>query len=99
HDKSSRRMPRTVRSIEVGDDGMVRIVGDGFARYMIRYLVGGAVAASPDEYLRAIAEAVPFQGVRAPAQGLTLWEVRYRPEMDPFSASDRMQLLDGPPFD
>ena len=91
HEKSSKRMPRTVRSIEISGPGEVRIVGDGFARYMVRYLVGGAVAAArreiaSDDFVRGIREAVAFRGVKAPAQGLVLWEVRYPPEMDPFAA-------------
>jgi tRNA pseudouridine38-40 synthase len=91
HEKSSKRMPRTVRSIEVTPGGEVRIVGDGFARYMVRYLVGSAVAAArrevaSDDFFLGLREAISFRGVRAPAHGLILWEVRYPPAMDPFAA-------------
>jgi tRNA pseudouridine38-40 synthase len=110
HDKSSGRQPRTVRSVEGGevDDGIYELVlrGDGFARYMVRYLVGGAVAVARKEvqahdYQRALAEAVEFRGVRAPAQGLTLWDVRWPEGLDPFTAAERTAaagLPPGPPF-
>ncbi len=105
HDKSSTQRPRTVRSVtleRLGPIADLRIVGDGFARYMVRYLVGGAVAAARGEldaavYRRALEEATPFDGVKAPAQGLILWEVRYPDAMNPFFGSTP-QLPPGPPF-
>ena len=105
HDKSSAQKPRTVRDVTLSRRGPVAelsIVGDGFARYMVRYLVGGAVAVARGEldeerYRRALHEPEPFAGVKAPAQGLILWEVRYAPEMDPFAGASP-QLPPGPPF-
>jgi tRNA pseudouridine38-40 synthase len=110
HDKSSGRAQRTVRAVRGAavDDGIyeLAVVGDGFARYMVRYLVGGAVGVVRGEvqahdYQRALADAVEFQGVRAPARGLTLWEVYWPPEYDPFSAEERLRasgLPRAPPF-
>jgi len=105
HDKSSTQMPRTVREVTLERAGPVadlRIVGDGFARYMVRYLVGGAVAIARGElglepYRRALEEPVPFDGVKAPAQGLILWEVRYPDAMNPFLGAVPA-LPAGPPF-
>jgi tRNA pseudouridine38-40 synthase len=110
HDKSSGRMPRTVREVRGRDAGdgtyELAIKGDGFARYMVRYLVGGAVASvrgeiSIHDYRRALADAAEFQGVRAPACGLTLWEVQWPPELDPFTEAERSAapgLPRSPPF-
>lgn len=110
HEKSSGRAPRTVRSVEGGTAAKgiyeLKVVGDGFARYMVRYLVGGAVAVARGEvalhdYQRALDQAVEFQGVRAPACGLTLWEVAWPPELDPFTAEERARapgLPRAPPF-
>lgn len=106
HEKSSVQKPRTVRGVTLSRHGPVvelSIVGDGFARYMIRYLVGGAVAIARGEldvelFRRALQTATPFAGVKAPAQGLILWEVRYPPEMDPFAGATP-RLPAGPPFD
>ena len=105
HDKSSARKARTVREVTLLRSGRLAelgIVGDGFARYMVRYLVGGAVAVARGEldeqlYRRALQEPSPFAGVKAPAQGLILWEVRYAPEMDPFAGATP-RLPPGPPF-
>lgn len=110
HDKSSGRALRTVREVRGSEveDGIWELVltGDGFARYMVRYLVGGAVGVargevSAHDYQRALAEAVEFQGVRAPAAGLTLWEVYWPPGLEPFTAAERRLasgLPSGPPF-
>lgn len=106
HDKSSTQKPRTVRDVRLEVHGHVAelcIVGDGFARYMVRYLVGGAVAIARGElpiepYRRALDEPVPFDGVKAPAQGLILWEVKYPPEKDPFAGAVP-RLPPGPPFE
>jgi tRNA pseudouridine38-40 synthase len=98
HEKSSGRRPRTVRQVElIEHDGLaeLRLVGDGFARYQVRYLVGGAVGVARGEILEAdyragIERAVEFAGAKAPAHGLILWEVLYPPALDPFSADDRV---------
>ncbi|MBK7860160.1 MAG: tRNA pseudouridine(38-40) synthase TruA [Archangiaceae bacterium] len=106
HDKSSSQLPRTVREVTWAGSGAVaelRIVGDGFARYMVRYLVGGAVGVARGElshldWRAAITAATPFAGLKAPAQGLILWEVRYAPADDPF-AGQTATLPGGPPFE
>jgi tRNA pseudouridine38-40 synthase len=105
HDKSSSQMPRTVREIALETrDGLaeLRIVGDGFARYMVRYLVGGAVAVARGEvplhdFASGLEHAKPFAGVKAPAQGLILWQVHYSAEWDPFGRAEPT-LPSGPPF-
>jgi tRNA pseudouridine38-40 synthase len=84
----------------------LRVLGDGFARYMVRYLVGGAVGVARGElkgsdFDAGVLEAKPFAGVRAPPQGLVLWEVSYPDAMNPFTESDRTGpalLPAGPPF-
>lgn len=110
HDKSSAQKPRTLREVEVveasGGRLDVRLVGDGFGRFMVRFLVGTAVGVArgevPEErYLRALDEPVPFDAPRAPPQGLVLWEVFYPRALDPFTAEER-RLAPGvpgePPF-
>lgn len=109
HDKSSTQKPRTLRRVELVEaNGRldVRLVGDGFGRYMVRFLVGAAIGVArgevPEEaYLRALETPVPFDAPRAPPQGLVLWEVFYPREADPFTAEER-RLAPGvpgePPF-
>jgi tRNA pseudouridine38-40 synthase len=107
HDKSSRQMPRTLRSIELAQVHPhvveLRLLGAGFARYMVRYLVGSAVGVARGEvaesdFLTALVEPKSFAGVKAPPQGLVLWEVRYPPAMDPFTATDRERVVRAPFF-
>jgi tRNA pseudouridine38-40 synthase len=110
HENSSPRKPRTLYSarLEVLPGGVldVRLVGDGFARYMVRYLLGTAVAVAYGvltwEDLRlALEEGVEPKGLRAPGHGLILWEVRYPPQTDAFPAALRAEapgLPEGPPF-
>ena len=109
HEHSSQQMPRTVRSIDVvtlpGNLLDVRIVGDGFARYMVRYLLGSAVKVargevSEEAFMRGVNEAAAFTGLKAPARGLILWEVRYPFDFDPFF-TDRVSsngVPKAPPF-
>lgn len=110
HDSSSARKPRTVRSATLHELGQglfeVRLRGDGFARYMVRYLVGSAVGVargeiSPEAHRAALEQAVPLWRIKAPAAGLVLWEVFYPEAMDPFSAGERSApagLPAAPPF-
>lgn len=110
HGKSSPRQPRALDKAELRElePGLceVRLLGDRFARYQVRYLVGSAllVAAGglPEEqYLAALEEAVEIRGHRAPGGGLTLWEVHYPPELDPFTPEQRQappNLPGDPPF-
>lgn len=109
HDKSSAQKPRTLRSVEMVErDGRIDLhfVGDGFGRYMVRFLVGAAVGVARGEvresdYLRALEAPVRFGAPKAPPQGLVLWEVEYPREVDPFTAEER-RLAPGvpqePPF-
>ncbi|HME89790.1 MAG TPA: tRNA pseudouridine(38-40) synthase TruA [Myxococcaceae bacterium] len=110
HEKSSARRPRTLQRAEVVEtsDGIleIRLRGDAFGRYQARYLVGSAVAAatgavSVEQYRAGIERAVAFSGVKAPAQGLVLWEIAYPPGLDPFLPQERQQppgLPGKPPF-
>lgn len=103
HDKSSVVRPRTVSSVEVVESASglvdVRLRGDGFGRYMVRYLIGGAVAVaskawSKDAFAEAIARGAtairPEVLERAPAAGLVLWNVEYPPADDPFTGEERL---------
>ena len=110
HEKSSPRKPRTLESATLHERGgglyEARLVGDGFARYQVRYVVGGAlkVAAGllPEEaWLAALETGAAMEGFKAPAHGLMLWEVRYPPGVDPFTAPERLHppgLPLEPPF-
>lgn len=110
HEKSSPRRPRTLFRARChplpGGVLDVRLVGEGFARYMVRYLVGYAVAAgcgllSEAEVAAALATGVETRGLRAPGHGLILWEVRYPAGCDAFPAEVRAQapgLPATPPF-
>ncbi len=98
HDRTSGRMPRTVEKVELLEQGggrlEVRMSGPGFARYMVRLLVGSAVAVargelSESDFRAGLDTAKKISEVRAPAAGLTLWEVRYAEGADPFSAAER----------
>lgn len=101
HDKSSVVRERTVHSVEVVErDGLVdvRLRGAGFGRFMVRYLLGGAVAVARGAWSHAgFAEALsrgstrerPEQLQRAPALGLVLWSVDYPAADDPFTAEER----------
>lgn len=119
HESSSPRKPRalheaSLRMHEQGAIWEVRLRGEGFGRYMVRYLVGAAVAyacgALEADILRAALEhATPFAGLKAPGPGLILWEVSYPGALEPFgiasggttlAARDRAQsaIPIGPPF-
>lgn len=95
HEKSSPRKPRALwecRLVELGDGLFeARLRGEGFARYQVRYLVGSAVAACAgalpvEAYEAALDSGQPIAGVKAPGQGLILWDVEYPPAVDPFGA-------------
>ena len=95
HFKTSQDKPRTVTSVEASPDGTIRLVGEGFARHMVRMLVGGITAVSqgrvPLEVFRAgLEQQRNFYCPTAPAEPLTLWSVDYPPEVDPFSKEDRV---------
>jgi tRNA pseudouridine38-40 synthase len=114
HDQSSVVRPRTLTSVEVveADDGLVevRLRGDGFGRYMVRALVGGAVSVARGEWSQAGFSEALARGAsgprrsaleRAPANGLVLWNVEYDEKDDPFTADERREapnVPDAPPF-
>jgi tRNA pseudouridine38-40 synthase len=72
----------------------------------VRYLVGSALKVVagllPEESWKAALETgSAVEGLKAPAQGLVLWEVRYPPGLDPFTAGERLHppgLPLEPPF-
>jgi tRNA U38,U39,U40 pseudouridine synthase TruA len=72
----------------------LRFVGEGFARHMVRMLVGGLTAVSRGELglevLRAgLDEQQFFRCPTAAPEPLTLWSVGYPPEVDPFTEGER----------
>ena len=110
HESSSPRKPRTLESATLHELGSglyeARLTGDAFARYQVRYLVGTSLLTAagllPEEQFRAALETgASIPGLKAPAAGLVLWEVRYPAELDPFSPEERARapgLPEGPPF-
>ena len=97
HFKSSDVRPRTVTSVEVlPSEGAVvlRFRGEGFARYMVRMLVGGLHAVSTGQvsmemFREGLERQQAFHCPTAPAEPLTLWDVGYPVEVDPFSREER----------
>ena len=110
HENSSLRKPRTLESatLQALGGGLyeARLRGDGFGRYQVRYLVGTALLTaagglSEERYREALDAGVSISGLKAPAQGLVLWEVHYPADKDPFPAEERSAppgLPPGPPF-
>jgi tRNA pseudouridine38-40 synthase len=92
HAPSSVQRTRTLsdaRVIEAGALVEVRLRGDAFGRYGVRLLVGGAALVATGrlslaEWEAALGGEARIEGLRAPATGLTLWEVGYPPALDPF---------------
>ncbi len=97
HFKTSEDKQRTVNSIDfLPTEGGItlRFIGEGFARHMVRMLVGGMTAVSRGtvrmEHFRAgLFEGRNFYCPTAPPEPLTLWNVGYPPEADPFTADER----------
>jgi len=110
HEHSSLRKPRTLESSTLHELGNglfeARLRGDGFGRYQVRYLVGSALltaagALAEEHYRSALDSGTTIPGLKAPAKGLLLWEVRYAPELDPFTPEERARppgLPQVPPF-
>ncbi|MFL5320991.1 MAG: tRNA pseudouridine synthase A [Myxococcaceae bacterium] len=108
--RSPERM-RKIESVELVDrrGGLseIRIRGDAFARYQVRIMVGTAalVAAGVipfEQWMEALEGKRRLAGIRAPAEALLLWDVRYPRELDPFSERDRAEAAGvpaQPPFD
>lgn len=89
-----KRTVRRVHAIEIteeqhlGEDGlMVRVVGNAFLHSMVRTIVGTLVEVGrgkkhPDWVREVLEKRDRAQaGPKAPACGLTLWKVEYRPEV------------------
>jgi tRNA pseudouridine38-40 synthase len=100
HSGERSREVRTLSSVETAvlPDGRweVRLRGDGFGRHQVRVMVGTAalVAAGlvpESQWEAAVDKAAPIRGLRAPAEGLVLWEVLYPPALDPFSPEERRE--------
>jgi tRNA pseudouridine38-40 synthase len=97
HFKTSEDKPRTVNSVELvpTESGLtLRFVGEGFARHMVRMLVGGMTAVSRSEvtmklFKGGLFEQRNFYCPTAAPEPLTLWNVGYPAEFDPFTAEER----------
>ncbi len=110
HESSSPRRLRSITNaclVELGSGFFeARLLGDGFGRYQVRYLIGSAVAVcageiAEDEFRAALEQAAAIRGIKAPARGLILWEVSYPADRDPFSALERRnpeRIPCDPPF-
>ena len=110
HESSSLRKPRTLTSATLHALGgglfEARLRGDGFGRYQVRYLVGSALLTaagglSEERYRAALDTATSIPGLKAPAQGLLLWQVHYPSDKDPFPPEERTagpHLPRSPPF-
>lgn len=95
HFKSSEVKPRTVTAVELLAGDVLRVTGDGFARHMVRMLVGGMLGVSRGEvdldvFRAGLTQQRQFHCPTAPPEPLTLWSVGYPPELDPFTAADRL---------
>lgn len=76
-------------SWSLGDDGVLEVTGRAFRKHEVRNLAGHLAAialgfATPDSLADLARRTRPWMGVCAPAQGLTLLEVLYPPDLDPF---------------
>ncbi len=110
HESSSKRGARRIEAARLvsleGGLYEARLVGNRFARYQVRYLVGSAVAAaagilSEQAVDAALVHQVAMRGLKAPAHGLVLWQVRYDPKVDPFDEQERAACVgvpSAPPF-
>lgn len=107
HFKTSQLKPRTVRSVELlpsplgsgrGEGHVLRFVGEGFARFMVRMLVGGALQVSRgeislDTFRSGLEQQQNFGCPKAPPEALTLWAVGYPEELDPFTPDERASFV------
>ena len=112
HFKTSQLKPRTVHSVELlspspvgrgsrearGEGHVLRFVGEGFARFMVRMLVGGALQVSRgeipiDTFRAGLEQQQNFGCPKAPPEALTLWSVGYPDELDPFTPDERAAFV------
>ncbi len=94
HFKTSQLRPRTVNSVELIDGHTLRFIGEGFARFMVRMLVGGALQVSRgeisiDTFRAGLEQQQNFHCPKAPPEPLTLWSVGYPEDLDPFTRDER----------
>lgn len=80
---------------------LIEISGAGFGRYQIRNLIAAAQAMACGQIsadaLLAMSKGERARPVKAAAEGLCLWQVRYAGEMDPFAGAPPSETID-PPF-
>jgi len=101
HFKTSEQKPRAVDAVEVVEEhGVVtlRVVGQQFARHMVRMLVGGLTAVARgdvplDVFHRGLLEQQNFHCPTAPPEPLTLWSVGYPDDVDPFTREERLAFV------
>lgn len=108
HESSSKAKPRQLHAatLHASADGQlweIRLKGDGFGRYMVRYLVGSAIAVAADrlaeaDFRAALESAHPLAGLKAPGEGLILWEVHYPADRQPFAPDTGDGVPTHPPF-
>jgi len=94
-----RRPAPPLRSWELTGDGMLEVCATAFRKNQVRNLAGHLAAialglAKPESLRELALRSRPWMGARAPAQGLTLLEVLYPPEVDPFR-QNTSQILAG----
>ena len=97
---NDRRTAPPHTSWELTDEGVLEVSGKAFRKHQVRNLAGhlAAVAlglATPESLRELALRRRPWMGARAPAHGLTLLEVLYPPELDPFR-SPRSNAAAGP---
>jgi tRNA pseudouridine38-40 synthase len=105
HFKSSEVRLRTVTQVDVTPHPagvQLRFLGEGFARHMVRMLVaameGVAIGTLELDTVRAgLLHQQFFHCPTAPAEPLTLWEVAYPLELDPFTPDERAATVFGFP--
>ncbi|MDP1914793.1 MAG: tRNA pseudouridine(38-40) synthase TruA [Myxococcales bacterium] len=101
HFKTSEQKPRTVDAVEVHQEQSaitVRVRGQQFARHMVRMLIGGMTAVargevSLDVFHRGLIEQQNFHCPTAPPEPLTLWNVGYPDDVDPFTIEERQAFV------
>lgn len=101
HFKTSEQRPRTVDTVDVHEENgaiTVRVRGQQFARHMVRMLIGGMTAVSRGEvpldvFQRGLFEQQNFHCPTAPPEPLTLWDVGYPDDVDPFTKDERQAFV------
>ncbi|MDP3500663.1 MAG: tRNA pseudouridine(38-40) synthase TruA [Myxococcales bacterium] len=101
HFKTSEQKLRTVDDVAVHrehDAITVRVCGQQFARHMVRMLIGGMTAVSRgvvplDVFHRGLTEQQNFHCPTAPPEPLTLWDVGYPDDVDPFTKEERQAFV------